>query len=145
MTEDGEQKTECRNFAILKIMIRDVTDLVVYKNSLRLLRPVYRLAGLIPEQHRKLRGQIIESTESIPPLIAEGFAKKRSVAEPKRFFEIALGSSDEAITHLREVKILSETVHRIKPETCGALIEKYKIISKQLNKLIQNWVTFRKK
>lgn len=123
-------------------MIRDVTDLQVYRNALVLLKPIYRLANLIPESHRKLRAQFVESAEAIAPQIAEGFGKKRSAKEFKRFLEMAMGSSDETITHLREVEILAENFRRIKKETCDALIEKYKIESKQLQTLIKNWIKY---
>ena len=46
---------------------------------------------------------------------------------------MALGSSDEVITHLREIKIYKFS--KIK-KTCDALIIFYKIESKQINKLI---------
>lgn len=120
-------------------MIKDVTDLQVYQRALGLLKPIYRLASLIPESHRKLRRQLVEAAEAIAPLIAEGFAKKRQEVECKRFFEMAMAESDETITHLREVEILSENISRIKKETCEALIKNYKIESKQLQTLIKNW------
>lgn len=123
-------------------MIIDVTDLIVYRNALNLLRPIYKLAGLLPKSHYRLKIQLISAAESISALIAEGYGKKKSEKEFKRFLEMALGSSDEVITHLRQIKILCETYHKIKPETCDALIEKYKITSKQLQNLIKKWKKF---
>lgn len=120
-------------------MIADVTDLVVYRNSLALLRPIYRLTKLIPKSHYKLKSQTISSAEAIPPLIAEGYGKKNSEKEFKRFLEMAMGSSDETITHLRVIGIVAETYMGIKAETCGALIAKYKVVSRQLHNLIKNW------
>jgi len=75
------------------------------------------------------------SAKSVSAQIAEGFAKKDSQAEFKRFLLMALGSSDETITHLRQIELLSFPM--IKKETCVALIEHYKIESKQINSLIQ--------
>ena len=123
-------------------MIKDVTDLKVYQLSLELLDPVYKLSYLIPTSHQKLRKQLVESTESIAALIAEGYAKKRSEKEFKRFLQMAMGSSDEAITHLRVLIILSNHHNRLKVETCEAILEKYKIVSKQLQSLISKWVTY---
>jgi len=60
-------------------MIRDVADLEIYRRSLEDLNFVYQLAKQIPESHRKLRRQIVESAEGVPPQIAEGFAKKQSI------------------------------------------------------------------
>lgn len=120
-------------------MIKDVTDLNVYKNSLESLPLVYDLANQIPEQHRKLRTQIIECGESIPAHIAEGYGKKRSEKEFKRFLEIAMGTSDELITHGQVVKILSQRIKSIDPKLCELIIDRYKIESKQLQQLIKNW------
>ena len=55
---------------------------------------------------------------------------------------MAMGSSDETITHAREIYLLSETVKRIDQNLCNQVIEEYKIISKQINSLIKNWVDY---
>lgn len=119
--------------------IRDVTDLQVYQRALGLLNSIYHLAALIPESHRKLRRQLIEAAEAIAPLIAEGFAKKRNETECKRFFEMAMAESDETITHIRQVQILSNRFPKIEGKFCENLIGEYKIESKQLQTLIRNW------
>jgi len=116
--------------------MQDVSDLTIYKNALNLLKPIYRLVNLLPEKEYKLRSQTWEAAKSIAPLIAEGFAKKRSQNEFKRFLLMALGSSDEVITHLREIKIINFS--NIKNETCEALIKYYKIESKQINSCISS-------
>ena len=48
---------------------------------------------------------------------------------------MALGSSDEAVTHIRQIKLLNFS--GIKQETCDALINHYITESKQINSLIQ--------
>lgn len=63
--------------------IYDVTDLKVYNRALDTLKLIYRLIHRVPNSHYKLRNQIIASAESIPPLIAEGFAKRSSEKEFK--------------------------------------------------------------
>ncbi len=123
-------------------MIRDVTDLQIFKNALENLPLVYDLASQIPESHRKLEGQLIECGESIPAHIDEGYGKKRSEKEFKRFLEIGMGTSDELISHLQVVKILGKRVSRINKNLCDVLIEKYKIESKQIQQLIKNWKTY---
>lgn len=123
-------------------MIKDVTDLDVYNLSLELLEPAYKVANLLPQQHRKLRYQLTETAEKMAPQIAEGFGKKRSPREFCRFLAMALGSSDEVITHLREVKIVARIYTRIEPVECDDLIGKYKILSMKLNKLISVWQKF---
>jgi len=123
-------------------MIKDVTDLEVYRTSLDLLDPLYELANLLPPIHRRLRYQVIEAAEKIAPQIAEGFGKKKSPREFCRFLSMALGSSDEIITHIREIKIVAKKYSRIKIEECDLLIESYKILSKKLNRLLSSWQKF---
>ena len=123
-------------------MIKDVTDLEVYRLALELLEPLYRLTNLLPSNHRRLRYQANEAGEKIAPQIAEGFAKKKSSKEFCRFLSMALGSSDEVITHIREIKIVVKTYTRVKIEDCDDLIEKYKILSKKLNRLLSSWQKF---
>jgi len=72
-------------------------------------------------------------------LIAEGFAKRRNEAEVKRFFEMAMGESDELATHLEQVKILANRFKSVRVELCQKLIEEYTIESKELYNLIKNW------
>lgn len=86
-------------------MIRDVEDLRVYKQSLEALKKVYGLVSLMPRISERLVKQITASSESVPALIAEGFGKRRSAKEFKRFLEMAMGSSDETVTHAKVIKI----------------------------------------
>ncbi|MBI2599166.1 four helix bundle protein [Candidatus Curtissbacteria bacterium] len=123
-------------------MIKDVTDLEVYRLSLESLEKIYALANLLPQIHRRLRYQITEAAEKIPPQIAEGFGKKKSPREFCRFLSMALGSSDEVITHLREIEIVSKTFTRISKDNCTSLIAEYKVISKKLNRLLTAWQKF---
>lgn len=121
-------------------MIKDVEDLDVYQRSLRLLKPLGDFVGQIPKIEYHLRHQTISAGHSIPANIAEGFAKSRSEKECKRFWEIALGSSDEVITHVRSVKV--RKFSNISDKEADYLIAEYKIVSKQLNNLIQRWKNY---
>ena len=53
-----------------------------------------------------------------------------------------MGSSDETITHAREIYLLSDMVKRVDQNFCNQVIEEFKIISKQINSLIKNWVDY---
>lgn len=120
-------------------MIKDVTDLDVYNRGLESLEDLYKLTKELPPEHRKIRYQTNEAAEKIPPQIAEGFGKKRSPREFCRFLSMALGSSDEVITHVREIKIVAKNYKRISEKDCDAMIERYKVISKMLNRLLTVW------
>ena len=126
-------------------MIYDVTDLDVYNRALKALNLVYRLEKQIPNSHQKLAIQITSAAEGIPAHIAEGFAKRRSIKEWRRYLDIGMGSSDETITQARSVRILSNHFPRIEKDLCDLVVAEYKIISKQLNKLKNNWVDYYKK
>lgn len=116
-------------------MIKDVTDLEVYRVSLELIKEVYLLIKLIPEAEKDLIRQIKRASRSIPANVAEGFAKRHSAKEFKRYLMIALGSSDELITHFRTLMIInSNLINESK-----IIMEKYKILSKRLNVLYHKW------
>ena len=119
--------------------IWSVKQLRVYQRPLKLLPQLYDLAYSLPVIRQKLRKQIINCGEGIAPLIAEGFAKRRNEAEVKRFFEMAMGKSDELATHLEQVKILANRFKSVRVELCQKLIEEYTIESKELYNLIKNW------
>ncbi|OGL64458.1 hypothetical protein A3B21_05230 [Candidatus Uhrbacteria bacterium RIFCSPLOWO2_01_FULL_47_24] len=121
-------------------MIKDVTDLHVYQRSMALILPMKRLVSLLPKNEYTMRDQCTKTMYRIPATIAEGWGKKHSEKEFKRFLEMALGSSDEIITHVRMVNICKFS--RVKPETCDALIREYKIVSKELTNLIKKWKNF---
>jgi four helix bundle protein len=123
-------------------MIRDVTDLDVYNLSLENLEQLYKLAKQLPSNHKRLRLQVTEAAEKIAPQIAEGFGKKRSAKEFCRFLSMALGSSDEVTTHIREIKIVAKSFTSISTDECDILIERYKILSKKINKLQSVWLKY---
>ena len=116
-------------------MIRDVIDLRIYQLALKLLKPLSELAKKIPD--RELRFQLMDAGKGVAPQIHEGFSKKKSVREFKRYLSIAMGSSDEAVTHLREAEILY--CDCFGPDEIKQLIEEYKSLSKQINRTIQSW------
>jgi len=116
-----------------------VRQLRVYQRPLKLLPLVYELAYSLPESHLKLRRQIINCGEGIAPLIVEGFAKRRNEMEFKRFLEMAMAESDELVTHIEQVKILSNRFKRLRVDLCSKLVTEYTIESKELYNLIKNW------
>jgi four helix bundle protein len=118
-------------------MIYDVTDLEVYNESLRLLQQLYELVKKLPKSEYDTVMQCKRASKSVPANIAEGFAKRSSELEFKRFLKIAIGSSDEVITHLRTITI---TVPKLVNETT-ILAEEYTALSKRLNKLHSIWKT----
>lgn len=118
-------------------MIKDVTDLNVYTSSLELLKRLYSFLRKVPRSEYDTVLQCKKCGKSIPANIAEGFAKRSSIAEFKRFLKIAIGSSDELITHLRTLIIAIPYLL----EEGKSLSDEYKILSKRLNKLHSSWIS----
>ena len=116
-------------------MSKDVSDLEVYKESLKLLPEIYGLTKKLPRSEYDLVLQVRRSSKSIASNISEGFAKRVSDKEFKRFLKIAIGSSDEVITHLRMIAIV---VPRMSLEA-KILAERYKVLSKRINSLHTRW------
>lgn len=117
------------------MLVKDVTDLEVYKESLRLLKNLYDLLKRVPFSELNTIKQCKKCATSIPSNIAEGWAKRIYSAEIKRFLMIAIGSSDELVNHLRLIGI---TVPRLFEES-SQLGEEYKVLSKRMNSLRSNW------
>lgn len=118
-------------------MIRDVTDLAVYNSSLELLKKLYALLKKVPKSEYDTVVQCKKCGKSIPANIAEGFAKRSSVPEFRRFLKISIGSCDELVTHLRTLIIAVSYLARELEE----LISEYKILAKRLNKLHSSWIS----
>lgn len=116
-------------------MIRDVMDLSVYRESLKLLKKLYEFSQKLPKSEYDTVLQTKKAGKSIPANIAEGFAKRSSEKEFKRFLKIAIGSSDEVISHLRTIVI---AIPRLKNEA-KELADSYKLLSKRINKLHSVW------
>ena len=81
-----------------------------------------------------LTSQIRRAATSIPLNIAEGYAKRESQAEFKRYLTMALGSSDEMQVLLSFAKDLGY----INLETYKKSREIYKEIAKMLSKMIKS-------
>ena len=81
-------------------MIYDVSDLEVYKVSLLLYKELKNILRKVPFSSRDIVRNCDRAGQSIPANTAEGFAKKSSEATFKFHLRVALGSSDEVITHL---------------------------------------------
>ena len=113
----------------------DVTELRIYKNALELLPRVYELAKQLPRTEFELRSQLCNSAKAVSAQIAEGFAKKGSQVEFKRFLLMALGSSDESVTHLRQINLLK--FYGVDLNLCSSLISEYQSESRQINSLVQ--------
>mgnify|MGYP006306645119 CR=1 FL=1 len=82
-------------------MIRSYEDLIVYQKGYKLSLEIHQLTQQLPQKERyELGSQLRKAAVSIPANIAEGYGKKRSEAEFKRFLLMSLGSCNEVQVYL---------------------------------------------
>ena len=116
--------------------ISSYRDLRIYKRSYQTALEIHHVTLKFPGFERsELGSQLRRAATSIPINIAEGYGRKRSPDDFKRFLVIALGSSDE-------VSVLLDFVHDLKyldDDLFGKWKAEYVEIGKGINKLIQVW------
>lgn len=87
-------------------------ELNVYQKSYKAVLMIYKMSeGFPKEEIYALTNQIRRAATSIPLNIAEGYVKRSSQQEFKRFLEMALGSSNEVAVLLdlaRDLKYIEE-------------------------------------
>ena len=109
-------------------------DLKVYERSYKAALAIYRVTEDFPkEEQYGLTSQIRRAAVSIPLNIAEGYAKRESQVEFKRFLLMAIGSANEMsvlIDFAKDLKML--TVEAYKKANA-----EYEEIGKMLNGLIK--------
>ncbi len=117
-------------------MIQSFRDLQVYEKSYKLSIEMYRYANTLPSEERYgLISQIKRASTSIPLNIAEGYGKRESAAEFKRYLLMAKGSCNEMQVLLdmsKDLRYMSEADH-------GSLAEAYDEIARMLSGLIAKW------
>ena len=76
--------------------IKTYKDLNVFRESYRLSLKVSRTTRKFPGPEQfELARQLRRAARSIPSNIVEGWAKRASAAEFKRYLQVAIGSCDE--------------------------------------------------
>jgi len=117
-------------------MIQSFRDLEVYKESYQLMLDINQMVIKLPKSEKfTLADQMIRASRGIPPKIAEGYAKRHYLAEFKKQLISALGESNELEVHLQTAEDLS----LLPKDKCDNLLNRYQILGRKLNKLIQNW------
>ena len=116
-------------------VIKSYQDLEVYQEGYRLAIDLYKRVNNLPGEAYELVRQTKRSAMSIPLNIAEGFGKKESTAEFKRYLRMAIGSANEIEVLLEMLKDLSYFDQR----TYLSYIEPYQVLGKRLNVLLQKW------
>jgi len=97
---------------------------------------MYKFTRELPAEERfGLISQIKRAATSIPLNIAEGYGKKQSVLEFKRFLLMALGSCNE----MQVLLDLCLDLEFINQEKHARYHDEYDEIGKMLNAMLQKW------
>jgi four helix bundle protein len=117
-------------------MIESYRDLRVYQISYAQALAVHRLTLRFPDFEKyELGSQLRRSAVSIPVNIAEGYGKKSSTADFKRYLLMAQGSKDEVKVLLE----MSKDLGYMDEKTFKELWIQYDELGKQLYAMIQKW------
>ena len=112
----------------------NVKDMEVYKKAYELALSIYEYAKTMPEKEKyELSSQLRRAATSIPINIAEGYGKKESQQEFKRYLMIAKGSSAEMqvlIDLCKDLGYMEEKHHKV-------YWERYEEVSKMLAGMIK--------
>ena len=108
----------------------------MYSKSYEIAVKMYRMTMKYPrEELYGLVSQIKRASTSIPLNIAEGYGKRESTNEFKRFLLMAIGSCDE----MEVLLSLSKDLDFISKEEYDQYEREYSEIGKMLMVLRQNW------
>ena len=120
-------------------MIYDYRDLEVYQEAFRLALEVHRLTLGFPRHETYEMGQQMRNaSKGIASCIAEGFGKKDSEAEFKRFISMAHGSVQEMKVWLE----FAEALGYGSESYLHQLWQSYDRLGKRLYRLKGNWQKF---
>ena len=116
--------------------IRSYRDLRIYQHSYKAALEIHQFTLKFPAFERgELGSQLRRASKSVPINIAEGYGRKRSAEDFKRFLVMALGSCDEVSVLLdfaHDLEYLGEKDYaRLK-----AICEE---VGKGINKMSQVW------
>ena len=119
--------------------IRTYKDLNVFKESYKLALDVSRATRRLPAHEQPEIGrQLRRSGRSVPANIVEGWAKRSSAAEFRRYLVVAMGSCEESKFWLE----LSRDEGYLAAPEVDALGNRFNVVSAMLKSLWKNWKTF---
>ena len=114
-------------------VVRNYRDLFVWQKSMRFVTDVYQLTDNFPSKEMYgITSQLRRASVSIPSNIAEGYGRN-SIAEYKRFSQIALGSLYEVQTLLE----VSFNLRYTSQELFSIMFESTRELERMLSALIR--------
>lgn len=113
--------------------MRNFRNLEIWQNGINLVKEVYKISLLLPENEKYgLQSQIRRASVSVPSNISEGCSRSSDL-EFKRFLEIAQGSLFELETQL----VIIQELNMIKEEVLSSLFDFVHTEQKMVNGLIK--------
>jgi len=121
--------------------IKTYKDLNVFQEAYRLALNVSRATKRFPGTEQfELARQLRRAARSIPANVVEGWAKRASTAEFKRYLQVAIGSCDECKLWLE----MSRDEGFVSPALCEDLTNRFNILGAMLKSLWKHWQSFSK-
>jgi four helix bundle protein len=120
--------------------IKTYKDLNVYRESYSLALDVSRITRKFPSAEQfELARQLRRAARSVPANIVEGWAKRSSPAEFKRYLQVAIGSCDECKLWLE----MSRDEGFLSSDECSSFENRFNILGAMLKSLWKQWKNFR--
>jgi four helix bundle protein len=117
------------------VPIKTYKDLNVFRESYRLSLKVSRTTRKFPGPEQfELARQLRRAARSIPANIVEGWAKRASAQEFKRYLQVAIGSCDECKLRTE----MSRDEGFLTAEECTSLENEFNVVGAMLKSLWKN-------
>jgi four helix bundle protein len=119
--------------------IKTYKDLSVFRESYGLALEVSRATRKFPgPEQLELARQLRRAVRSIPANIVEGWAKRASALEFKRYLQVAIGSCDECKLWLE----MSRDEGFLAATECSVLENKMNVVGAMLKSLWKQWKNY---
>ena len=121
--------------------IKTHKDLNVFREAYQLALEVSHVTRRYPaiEQYEIAR-QLRRAARSVPANIVEGWAKRDSASEFKRYLQVAIGSCDECKFWLE----MSRDESYLDSGRCAELTNRFNLVGAMLKSLWKHWKSFAK-
>lgn len=121
--------------------IKTYKDLNVFREAYQLALDVSRMSKSLPGYEQfELGRQLRRAARSIPVNIVEGWAKRSSALEFKRYLQISMGSCEECKFWIE----MGRDEGYFKREECDQFANRFNVVGAMLRSLWKNWKSFGK-
>ncbi len=119
--------------------IKTYKDLNVFREAYKLALEISREARNFPGYEQfELAKQVRRAARSVPANVVEGWAKRSSTLEFKRFLSISIGSCEECKFWLE----MSRDEGLLEAKRCEDLTNRFNLVGAMLKSLWKHWKTF---